>query len=183
MQANPERIEGAVVSPSLFAILGVQARLGRVFTSEEAQPDRDNVLLLSYGLWQRRFGSDPDIIGRTLVANSKPYVIVGVLPPGFDYPNQAEIRKPEQVRAFYHDLLNRIEHLPGVIAAGGSTFCHSVGETLRELSRWTATPFRPTKPLPRPTGDPSRRDILKRWVSRSSLVAILMTGIPTLRFP
>jgi putative ABC transport system permease protein len=94
VQANPERIDGAVVSPSLFAILGVQARLGRVFTSEEAQPGRDNVLLLSYGLWQRRFGSDPDIIGRRLVANSKPYVIVGVLPPGFDYPDHAEMWAP-----------------------------------------------------------------------------------------
>ena len=94
VQANPERIEGAVVLPSLFAMLGVQARLGRVFTPEEAQPGRDNVLLLSYGLWQRRFGSDPAIIGRTLVANSKPYVIVGVLPPGFDYPEQAEMWAP-----------------------------------------------------------------------------------------
>jgi putative ABC transport system permease protein len=143
VQANPERIEGAVVSPSLFAILGVQARLGRVFTSEEAQPGRDNVLLLSYGLWQRRFGSDPAIIGRTLVANSKPYVIVGVLPPGFDYPEQAEMWAPLAFTAMDlspdsrgnhgNEVLARLR--PGVSLAQARADMGMVGKMMIERSR------------------------------------------------
>ena len=143
VQANPERIDGAVVSPSLFAILGVQARLGRVFNSEEAQPGRDNVLLLSYGLWQRRFGSDPGIIGRTLVANSKPYVIVGVLPPAFDYPEQAEMWAPLAFTAQDLSPDNRGNHgyevlarlRPGVSLAQARADMGRVGKMMIERSR------------------------------------------------
>ncbi|HEV2387015.1 MAG TPA: ABC transporter permease [Candidatus Acidoferrales bacterium] len=91
---SPERVEGAAVSPSLFPMLGVSPVLGRAFLPEEAQPGRDRELLLGYGLWQRRFGGDPGIVGRTLEANGAPMLVVGVLPKGFDYPFQAELWQP-----------------------------------------------------------------------------------------
>jgi putative ABC transport system permease protein len=143
VQANPERIEGVAVSPSLFALLGVRARLGRVFASEEAQPGRDNVLLLGYGLWQRRFGSDPHIIGRTLVANGKPYVVIGVLPSGFDYPNQAEMWAPLAFTAedlspdnrgnHGYELLARLR--PNVSLAQARADMELVGKMMTERSR------------------------------------------------
>lgn len=116
VQDIPQRIEGAAVSPSLFAVLGVGARVGRVFTTEEANPGHDNVLLLGYGLWQRRFGSDPQVVGRTLVANGKPYVIVGVLPPGFDYPYEAEMWAPLAFTADDLSPNNRGSHNHEVLA-------------------------------------------------------------------
>jgi putative ABC transport system permease protein len=91
---SPERIEGAAVSPSLFPMLGIRPVVGRVFTPEEAQPGRDQELLLGYGLWARRFGSDPNVTGRTLDANGHSMTVVGVLPQGFDYPLKAEMWQP-----------------------------------------------------------------------------------------
>jgi putative ABC transport system permease protein len=66
---TPERVEGAAVSTSLFDVLGVQARIGRVFLPDEGEPGKDNVLLLSHGLWQRRFGGDSTLPGKTLNIN------------------------------------------------------------------------------------------------------------------
>src|SRR6266702_3660864 len=90
----PERVEGAAVSPTLFTMLGINAVAGRVFLAEEAQPGQDQVILLGHGLWQRRFGSDPNVVGRTLVVNGRPMKVVGVLPAGFAYPLNAEMWQP-----------------------------------------------------------------------------------------
>ncbi len=90
----PERIDGAVVSPELFPMLGVQPQLGRVFREDEAQDGRDRVAVISDGLWKRRFGSDPSVIGRKLLLNALSYEIVGVLPADFDFPSQTEIWAP-----------------------------------------------------------------------------------------
>jgi putative ABC transport system permease protein len=90
----PERISGAQVSPSLFSILQVRPIAGRVFTSEEGQTGHNQVLLLGYGLWKRRFGGDPGIVGRVLDANGNAMTVVGVLPKDFDYPFQVEMWQP-----------------------------------------------------------------------------------------
>jgi putative ABC transport system permease protein len=90
----PERIDSAVVSTSFFPLLGVQAELGRVFLPEEGQSGRERVVLLSDGLWRRRFGADPAISGRKLVMNGQSYLVVGVLPPDFHLPLEAEVWTP-----------------------------------------------------------------------------------------
>ncbi|MGH9677720.1 MAG: ABC transporter permease, partial [Candidatus Acidiferrum sp.] len=90
----PERILGAQISPAMFSILGVRSVVGRVFTPEEGQNGHDQVLLLGYGLWKRRFGGDPATVGRTLSVNGRAMTIVGVLPQGFDYPFEAEMWQP-----------------------------------------------------------------------------------------
>jgi predicted permease len=90
----PERLDGAVVSPELFPLLGVQARLGRTFLTEEGQEGRSRVVLISHSLWTQRLGSDPKAIGQTLRLNGLGYEIVGVMPADFDLPEQAEIWTP-----------------------------------------------------------------------------------------
>jgi hypothetical protein len=94
INANPERVEAASVSPSFFPMLGVQATVGRVFLQEEGQPGREFVALLSDALWRRRFGADRSVVGRNLTMNGQSYQIVGVLPRGFQLPTDAEIWTP-----------------------------------------------------------------------------------------
>jgi predicted permease len=80
---TPEHIEGAKVSSSLFPLLGAEAMLGRLFLPEEDEKGKPPTVILSNGFWRRRFGSDPGVIGRTLVLNDKNFTIVGVMPAGF----------------------------------------------------------------------------------------------------
>jgi putative ABC transport system permease protein len=85
-----ERVEVELVSAELFPLLGVEPLLGRNIRKDEDQPDRPLVVILSYELWQRRFGGDPEIIGRTILGNSLPYEVIGVMPPGFRYPEDRQ---------------------------------------------------------------------------------------------
>ena len=89
-QAAPERIWGARITANLCPLLGVKAALGRTFSPEEEQPGQDQVALVSDGLWRRRFGADPNVLGKTVTINDKPYTIVGVMPPEFklSYPQE-----------------------------------------------------------------------------------------------
>ncbi len=83
---DPERIEGLRVTPSLFPLLGVGPLRGNVFSAEEDKPGSDNVVVISYGLWQRRYGSDPNVIGQTLSLSGKRFRIIGVMPAAFKFP-------------------------------------------------------------------------------------------------
>jgi putative ABC transport system permease protein len=84
---GPEQIEIDAVSADLFPLLGVAPVLGRCFTPMEDRPDGPPVVLLSHGLWQRRFRGDPGIVGSEVIAGGKPHRVVGVMPPGFEYPD------------------------------------------------------------------------------------------------
>jgi putative ABC transport system permease protein len=88
--AQPERIWGARITANLCPLLGVNAALGRTFLPEEEQPGRDQVALISDGLWRRRFSADPNLPGKTITINDKPYTIVGVMPAEFklSYPKE-----------------------------------------------------------------------------------------------
>lgn len=83
---EPERLPGARVSPALFPMLGARTQLGRTFLEEEDQPGRDNVVLLTDQLWRRRFASDPNIVGRKIQFDGRPYEVIGVLSPSFHFP-------------------------------------------------------------------------------------------------
>jgi len=82
---DPEFIRAGVVTPEFFDVLAVQPILGRTFLPQEAQSGQERVAVLSYGLWSRRFGSDPSIIGQTIRLDGAPCTIIGVLPQGFDF--------------------------------------------------------------------------------------------------
>lgn len=82
---EPERLDGRRVSANLFDLLGVQPRLGRRFLPEEDAPGT-RVVILSHGLWQRRFGADPRIVGQSLNLNGESYAVVGVMPPAIELP-------------------------------------------------------------------------------------------------
>ena len=81
----PVRIDVSKVSWNLFDVLGIRPMLGRSFTSEEDRPGVDAVVL-SYSLWQTRLGGDQSIVGRSITLDRRPYTVVGVMPPGFDFP-------------------------------------------------------------------------------------------------
>jgi putative ABC transport system permease protein len=85
---EPERLEGARVSANLFSLLRVQPILGRAFVEGEDQLGRNQVVLLSYRLWQRRFGGDRSIIGRKLTFDQEPFTVIGVMPPGLEFPSE-----------------------------------------------------------------------------------------------
>jgi putative ABC transport system permease protein len=89
----PERIAGALVSDNLFHLLGTHAASGRAFTPGNALEERDTVLI-SHGVWQRLFGAGSEIIGQTIVLNDVPRKVIGVMPPGFDFPGGADLWEP-----------------------------------------------------------------------------------------
>lgn len=92
---DPEQIRGIQVSANFFELLGVKAALGRTFLSEEDQPGRQRVVLVSQVLWQRRFGGDQNVIGQTLMLNSNEYTVVGILPANFRFAtDQFELWSP-----------------------------------------------------------------------------------------
>jgi len=86
---EPVRLFAAGVSPPFFDILRVQPALGRTFRREEATPGQHRVVILGHALWQTRFGSDPQAVGRTIALNGVPHEIVGVLPSDFEFPDAA----------------------------------------------------------------------------------------------
>jgi predicted permease len=84
--SNPERIRTAFVTANFFEVLNVQPSLGRLFLAEDDHPGRNAVAAISYGLWQRQFGLDHEIVGRIISLDAKPYTVVGVLPADFEFP-------------------------------------------------------------------------------------------------
>ena len=91
---DPAQIRGAIVTPGFFETLGVAPALGRTFSSREGVAGGDRVAILSHALWQTRFGSDPAIVGRSIVLNGIPREILGVMPASFAYPETAEVWMP-----------------------------------------------------------------------------------------
>ena len=82
---EPEELAAQVATTDLFKVLGVQPILGRTFTSADAEDGKDNVVVLSYGLWQRRFGGQQMIVGQQIKLNGESYSVIGVMPPSFQF--------------------------------------------------------------------------------------------------
>ncbi len=105
---NPENIQGYLITASLFDVLGVRPLHGRAFTAEEEQPGKENVVILNHGLWQRRFGGDPGIIGKTISINGRPRTVVGVMPPEYNFPRGCELLAPLALTP--RQAQNRVAH-------------------------------------------------------------------------
>ncbi|MEE8521094.1 MAG: ABC transporter permease, partial [Gemmatimonadota bacterium] len=83
------RVLLSLISRELFAVLRVEPALGRGFLAEEDRPGADPVVILSHGLWQRRFGADPEVVGKTIAINGSSSTVIGVMPPEFEFPSEA----------------------------------------------------------------------------------------------
>ena len=86
--SGPERVTNAAVSWDVFDLLRVQPALGRGFRADEDLPGKNGVIVLSHSMWQRRFGSDRGVLGRSITLSGAPVTVIGVMPPGFYFPSR-----------------------------------------------------------------------------------------------
>ena len=93
---EPERLTGANVAASFFSVMGAEPALGRTFLPEDDVVGKASVVVLSYGLWTRRFGSDPQILGKSLTLDGRPYRVIGVMQNGFQYPRGSTLWVPSE---------------------------------------------------------------------------------------
>jgi predicted permease len=135
-----EHLRGELVSASLLPVLGVNPLLGRNFLPQEDQQGAGGVVMLTYALWQRRFGADPNILGKTLTLDAKNYTVIGVLPSDFRFQRQAEIYVPLGQWDFAglrdrenHPGLNVVGRLkPGVTMAAAQAEMTSIARALAQ---------------------------------------------------
>ncbi|MCH9648348.1 MAG: ABC transporter permease [Deltaproteobacteria bacterium] len=92
--SEPERVVSSAVSASFFEVFRAQALRGRTFLPTEDEPGQDRVVVISHGLWQRRFGADPNMVGRQVKLDGTSHEVVGVMSPGFAYPEGTELWLP-----------------------------------------------------------------------------------------
>jgi putative ABC transport system permease protein len=112
---DPERIDGKRVNANLFGLLGVRPLHGRAFAAEEDSPGANKVVILSHALWQRRFGSDVSVVGRTLTLNGEAHTVAGVMPADFQFPNrETELWVP--IALTPQEAANRGRHYLKVVA-------------------------------------------------------------------
>lgn len=93
-RSEPERVDTGVVSWNYFDVFGMKPLVGRAFRPEDEQPGAPAVLLLSYEYWERSFGGDPTVVGKSFTMNDKIHTVVGVLPPIPQYPNENDVYMP-----------------------------------------------------------------------------------------
>src|SRR5438105_6971476 len=106
--AEPERVPRAGVTTGFFSVLGVQPVLGRTFVREDDKGWPQIVAIISHGLWKRRFGSDPAIVGKQVQMSSMPLTIIGVMPSGFEYPEQTQVWVPTAINLSDEPRDNRV---------------------------------------------------------------------------
>ena len=117
-QVNPAHLEGASVSSDTFDLLGVSPELGRTFQPGEDEPNH-HVVIISDRLWKQQFGGDPGIIGRTITLDNNGYTVVGVMPPGFQYP---VVRQPEAIWSTLSPLNETTDDSPPMVQHRGAHF-------------------------------------------------------------
>ena len=114
---RPEEVHGIHVTEGYFRVYGAPVVLGRTFTPEEDSPHGGNVVVLSYGLWQRRFGGDPAIVGKAISMGNEPYIVVGVIGRDFVADPQADLWLPFQFEPNSTDM-NHFFYVTGLLQPG-----------------------------------------------------------------
>jgi putative ABC transport system permease protein len=135
---EPERLQGAAVTANFFDVMGITPAIGRVFTLDHETPGKDSVVVLSHGLWQRRFGGAADVIGRTITLNGRPREIIGVMPPALRWPDRAELWAPlapaQQLRdarnSFWLPVIGRLK--PNTPIAQAQAEMTGIGDRLEQ---------------------------------------------------
>ncbi len=113
---EPENLNVRMATAKLFPLLGVDARLGRTFSADEDRAGGTPVAVLTYGLWQRRFGGSPDVLGKPITLDAQPYTVIGVLPAGFELLQPADVFLP--FHPWAHTLPDDRNWHPGIIVIG-----------------------------------------------------------------
>ena len=136
---EPERLQASSVSANLFSTLRSSPMIGRTFTPQEDLPGGPRVVVLGFGLWNRRYSADPSIIGRGVLINGQGYEVVGVMPPGFVLPTDFQNPEPSQLWLPLQMDPNSMDHgSHGLFAAGrlapGATVAQAADE-LRGIAR------------------------------------------------
>jgi predicted permease len=116
-EGAPERVIGSRVTRGFFDVLRVRPAMGRGFRADEDRPGGPRVVVLSHGLWTRRFGADPGALGREIRLNDEVYTIVGVMPRGFEFPRGVSLWTPLQANEAGHEIANYLEVI-GRLKAG-----------------------------------------------------------------
>jgi len=135
---EPERLNGAGVSAQFFSTVRVQPLLGRVFTADENQAGREDVVILSHNLWQSHFGGDPGIVGRNIHLNDKSYLVAGVMPANMVLPGWAQLWTPlawtDQQRAVRgnHNYLVIARLKPGISAEQAQSEMNTISSRLEQ---------------------------------------------------
>jgi putative ABC transport system permease protein len=134
---EPEKIYAQAVSQDLFPLLGVNPLLGRVFLPDEDQPGRNKVAILSYGLWQRRFGGDPAIVGRDILLDDQRITVIGVMPANFELLDRyvgmwvpMAFTPSELAQRYNHYLTVMARLTDGVTPAQGQAEVRSISEQI-----------------------------------------------------
>ncbi len=126
----PENVRAAAFSSNVLSTLGVEPALGRNFTADDDRPSANGTVILSWGLWKRRFGGDPAILNHTILLDAKPYTVIGVMPAWFAYPDQTQQlwtalhqnEPADEVEALdEHNFVSIGRLKPGVTAAQAAT--------------------------------------------------------------
>ena len=136
---KPESIRAGRVTSEFFSVLGVQPILGRGFSPQEDEPGKDHEAILNWKLWKQRYGSDPNVIGRTMNLDGTPYVIIGVMGPRMNTPDYAQIWTPlgltaaeAAVRGEHHYLaIARLK--PGVTLQEAQARMNIISQHLEQL--------------------------------------------------
>jgi predicted permease len=138
--APPEFVLGEISSWNLFPLLGVKPALGRFFSADEDRPGANGAVVLSWGLWKRRYGGDPAVLGRTIDLDAKPYTVIGVLPADFTYPNanvqlwaplyhERSAEMMQMVQAHNFDVIGRLK--PGVTSVEATAELDTIQKRIR----------------------------------------------------
>jgi len=146
--ADPERLEGARVSASLFATLGVAPALGRGFEPADDREGAARVVLISDALWERRFARDPQVLGRGIEIDGRPATIIGVMPPQVRFPGRADLWMPHALSVTAerdnHFLSGTGRLAPGVTLAQAQAELESIGRSLAQRYPETNEGWAPT---------------------------------------
>jgi len=143
VSGNPQSVNGATVSPSFFNLLGVRPYLGRAFLPDEGEQGHDRVVVLGYGLWQRVFAADPQIIGKDIVIDGRSCKVIGVMRQGFDYPSPSDLWTPQAFAPTDFAPNNRGNHgyevlariKPGLSLAQARSDMETVSKSIIEQNR------------------------------------------------
>jgi putative ABC transport system permease protein len=135
---KPEQLSAGAVSSGFFATLGVQPMVGRVLSPEEDQPGRSHVVVLSYRLWQEHFGGNPGIVGHDINLDGQPYLVAGVMPSNFQFPDFAKMWTPmawtdqeRAVRGEHHSIvIARLK--PGVELKQAQAEMNTISDRLQQ---------------------------------------------------